>query len=242
MLYSYVTISLATYLTALLPHQASRVPYQPIRAPSASRRSTHQRKRSYLLTRIDEINRSLAAQVSSNQSSDLQIPSDAAFADDPLTRKSSQGPILFLFGGLVSWKAGKQDTVTTSSTEAELLAFSHIAKQAIVTKRLFDQLDLQLDQLPIIEYGNEQTIRLILLDAPRIKTAIKHIDVHNCWARQAYQGGSSEVQFTPTAQMVADGLIKALSARKFQTFNRQLGLTDIRSLIELQDKSDLEDN
>ncbi|KAG6999951.1 Copia protein [Fusarium oxysporum f. sp. conglutinans] len=193
-------------------------------------------------TRVDEINRSLAAQVSSNQSSDLQIASDAAFADDPLTRKSSQGSILSLFGGLVSWKSGKQDTVTTSSTEAELLAFTHIAKQAIATKRLFDQLDLQLDQLPIIEYGNEQTIRLILLDAPRIKTAIKHIDVHNCWARQAYQGGSSDVQFTPTAQMVADGLTKALSARKFQTFNRQLGLTDIRSLIELQDKSDVEDN
>jgi hypothetical protein len=42
--------------------------------------------------------------------------------------------------------------------------------------------------------------------------------------------------------MVADGLTKALSARKFQTSNRQLGLTDIRSRIELQDKSDLEDN
>jgi hypothetical protein len=97
-------------------------------------------------TRVDEINRSLAAQVSSNQSSDLQIASDAAFADDPLTRKSSQGSILSLFGGLVSWKAGKQDTVTTSLTEAELLAFTHIVKQAIATKRLFDQLDLQLDQ------------------------------------------------------------------------------------------------
>jgi len=57
-----------------------------------------------------------------------------------------------------------------------------------------------------------------------IKTALKHIDVHNCWARQAYQEGSFEVNYTPTAQMLAVGLTKALPAQKFETFVRQLGL------------------
>lgn len=97
-------------------------------------------------------------------------------------------------------------------------------------------------QLPIIECDNQQTIRLINLNIPRIETALKHIDVHNCWARQAYQEGSFEVQYTPTAQMLADGLTKALRAQEFETFVRQLGLIDIRSLIALQDESDLEDN
>ncbi|KAJ3454408.1 hypothetical protein MRS44_018302 [Fusarium solani] len=79
----------------------------------------------------------LAAQVSQGSSPDLQIASDAAFADDPMTRKSSQGSIIILFGGPVSWKAGKQDTVTTSSTEAKLLAFTHTAKEAMAPQRLF---------------------------------------------------------------------------------------------------------
>ncbi|CCE31040.1 uncharacterized protein CPUR_04891 [Claviceps purpurea 20.1] len=38
--------------------------------------------------------------------------------------KSSQGYAIKLFNGLIAWRASKQDTVTTSTTEAELLALS----------------------------------------------------------------------------------------------------------------------
>ena len=63
--------------------------------------------------------------------------SDASFADNTVDRKSSQGYIMTLFGGPIAWRANKQDTVTTSSTEAELLApiadgeGSNISQQAI---------------------------------------------------------------------------------------------------------------
>src|SRR6266480_2909716 len=53
--------------------------------------------------------------------------SDVLFADNSVNRKSSQGYIITLFGGPISWRANKQDTVTTSSTEAELLALSQTA-------------------------------------------------------------------------------------------------------------------
>jgi hypothetical protein len=55
------------------------------------------------------------------------IASDAAFADH-LDRKSSEGYLVKLFGAAVDWRAGKQRTVTTSTTEAELLAISEAAK------------------------------------------------------------------------------------------------------------------
>ena len=170
--------------------------------------------------------------------SQLRIATDAAFADDPETRKSSQGSITCLFGGPISWKAGKQGTVTTSSTEAELLAFTHMAKEAIATKRLFQQLGLKLDQEVTIECDNQQTIRLITLDIPRIKTALKHIDVHNEWARQAYRSNSFKVKYTPTAQMIADGLTKPLPTQKFSSFVRQLGLTDVRPIIKALEDSE----
>ena len=54
----------------------------------------------------------------------LIYASDASFADNTLDRKSSQGYIFLLFGGPIAWKANKQDTITTLSTEAELLALS----------------------------------------------------------------------------------------------------------------------
>jgi hypothetical protein len=174
----------------------------------------------------------------SSDSSHFQIASDAAFADDQSTRKSSQGSILCLFGGPISWKAGKQDTVTTSSTEAELLAFSHTAKEAIATLRLFVQLDLQLDRIPTIECDNLQTIRLITSEIPRIKTALKHVDIHSCWARQTYLEGKFKVKYTPTAEMLADGLTKALPGQKFEAFVKQLGLIDIKGLLRTEEEPD----
>lgn len=186
-------------------------------------------------------NPSLAIKIEQSLIPDLKIASDAAFADDLKTRKSSQGSIFCLFGGPVSWKAGKQDTVTTSSTEAELLAFTHTAKEAIATERLFKQLDLRLDDPLVIECDNQQTIRLVTLETPRLKTALRHVDIHSCWARQAYLNGLFEVKYTPTAEMLADGLTKSLPGQKFEHFVRQLGLVDVKPLIESAAESDTEE-
>ena len=60
----------------------------------------------------------------------FECSSDAAFADNP-DRKSSFGYLFKLFGGPIAWKATKQATVTTSSTEAELLAISTASKEVL---------------------------------------------------------------------------------------------------------------
>lgn len=58
----------------------------------------------------------------------LSCSTDASFADDIETRKSSQGFIFKLFGGPVLWKSSRQATVTTSTTEAELLALNNATR------------------------------------------------------------------------------------------------------------------
>ena len=66
--------------------------------------------------------------------------SDAAYGD--LTgRKSSEGYLCKLFGAAIDWRASKQHTVTTSTTEAELLAISEAGKSILWWKRLFDTLE-----------------------------------------------------------------------------------------------------
>ncbi len=72
-----------------------------------------------------------------HQGSEMEIFIDASFADDSIDRKSSQGYIITLYGTPIAWKVLKQLTVTTSSTEAELLAFTEASKKAIATIRLF---------------------------------------------------------------------------------------------------------
>ena len=49
-----------------------------------------------------------------------------------------------LFGGAIVWKATRQATVTTSTTEAELLALEQVSKEAMALKRLFKELTLSL--------------------------------------------------------------------------------------------------
>jgi hypothetical protein len=78
-------------------------------------------------------------------SDDLVVSSDASFADNSIDRKSSQAYAMKLFGGLIGRRANKQDTVTTSTTEAELLALSQTAKEALFVSRLIQELSVQLD-------------------------------------------------------------------------------------------------
>ena len=82
--------------------------------------------------------------------------SDASFGDNVVDRKSSQGYIITLFGGPIAWRANKQDTVTTSSTKAELLALSQTAKEAIYTRRLLEAMKLSFreDERLSIKYDN----------------------------------------------------------------------------------------
>ncbi|QUC22530.1 uncharacterized protein UV8b_06771 [Ustilaginoidea virens] len=117
---------------------------------------------------------------------ELLISSDATFADDKKTRKSTQSSFFSLFGGPIGWEATKQHTITISSTEAELLALSSTAKTTISVTRLMEQLGLKLDHKVTIECDNLQAIRLVTTTMPRINTALKHVDIHNSWLRQAY--------------------------------------------------------
>ena len=63
--------------------------------------------------------------------------SDASYADEPDTRRSSQG-YAFKFGGLmIDWKATVQRTITKSTTESELLSLSLAASQMEEWMRFF---------------------------------------------------------------------------------------------------------
>jgi hypothetical protein len=92
----------------------------------------------------------------------FRVASDASFADNTLDRKSSQAYAMKLFGGLIGWRANKQDTVTTSTTEAELLALSQAAREALFVNRLVKELGVRLDESHLkIECDNQQTIRIV---------------------------------------------------------------------------------
>jgi Reverse transcriptase (RNA-dependent DNA polymerase) len=160
--------------------------------------------------------------------------SDAAYSDDLATRRSTEGFLFHLFGGPIDWKSTKQRTVTTSSTEAELLALTHAAKDLYWWRRLFRNLTLHFEHDFTIQCDNQQTIRLMETGAPKLVTKLKHVDIHQHWLRQEVQENRLSIEWLPTSEMPADGLTKALPRQKHNDFIRQLRLVDISTLLSIQ--------
>ncbi|KAE9572511.1 hypothetical protein CGMCC3_g11506 [Colletotrichum fructicola] len=178
----------------------------------------------------------------------LEVASDASFADNTLDRKSSQAFAMKLFGGIVAWKANKQTTVTTSTTEAELLSLSQAAREALFASRLIGALQVQLptESMPEAQFAtptrtqptiqiqcdNQQTVRLVNAELVQLQTRLRHVDIHNHWLRQEIAEHRVSVAYTPSAQLMADGLTKALALPQFKIFCQQLRLSDQRALLK----------
>lgn len=159
--------------------------------------------------------------------------SDASFADNTLDRRSSQGYAMKLFGNTIAWRANKQDTVTTSTTEAELLSLSQAAKEALFTGRLVKELSIRLENKPLqLLCDNIQTIRLIVKESLTLPTKLRHVDIYNHWLRQAVDKKQLTVDYVPSKLQIADGLTKALQGGDFERFRRQIGLESIKGQLQ----------
>jgi hypothetical protein len=172
-------------------------------------------------------------QFGGQQEDTFTVASDASFADNSLDRKSSQAYAMKLFGSLIGWRANKQDTVTTSTTEAELLALSQAAKEGQYISRLLRELAVRLEDHRIeIQCDNTQTIRLVNEEITRLQTKLRHVDIHNHWLRQEVFQKRIRVVHTKSRDMIADGLTKALPNEDFVRFRDHMGLVDIGERIK----------
>ena len=163
----------------------------------------------------------------SNTRKVFNASSDASYGNDPDTRRSTQGYVFTLFGGAIDWKASKQKTVTTSTTEAELLALSLTAKETLWWDRFFEAIGFKPGHQTTIECDNQQTIRILTSDDPRLTTKLRHIDIHHHWLRQEVQASKITIQWTPSAKTLADGFTKPLPIQNHRNFVELLGITNL---------------
>jgi hypothetical protein len=137
-----------------------------------------------------------------------------------------------LFGGLISWKASRQDIVITLTTEAELFGVECTTKETMAMIRLFKEIDLLIEELVTVYCDNTQVIRLVVSANERISTKLRYVDIQNMWLRQEYERGSFDIIYLSTIDMLVDGLTKNLTRQSFEYFRVLLNLQDIRSKIE----------
>jgi hypothetical protein len=153
---------------------------------------------------------------------------DADYAADKADRKSTLGYVFTLAGGAISWRSTKQRSVATSTTEAEYIAMSSAAKQALWIQQLLRDIGYgkYTGDNPFqskIRGDNESALSLI--KNPRIHERSKHIDVAYHHVRDLVAQGRIQINYTPTTQMLADGLTKPLAGAIFKLFVQGLGLS-----------------
>ena len=104
--------------------------------------------------------------------SSFEFARNTSFTDNSLDWKCSQGYMMKLFGGVVAWRANKQNTITTSSIKVELLVVSQMAKEAIYFSWLMKSLTLILLKVLTIKYDNQQTISILITKAMNSQTTL----------------------------------------------------------------------
>src|SRR5436190_3790703 len=93
--------------------------------------------------------------------------------------------------------------------------------------RLLKALTLQLNEPLIIECDNSQTLRLVKKESMKLSTKLRHVNIHNHWLCQEYAERRVLFDWTPTRDMITNGLTKALSPQQHEAFIKLIKLDDI---------------
>lgn len=127
-------------------------------------------------------------------------------------RKSTSGFIFALGSGAISWNSKKQSTTALSSSEAEYIAASAAACQAIWMRRLLKDLGQAQAHATPIYCDNKATIAMT--KNPVCHGRTKHIQLRHHFIREAVTEEQIVLKHCSTSEQVADGFTKALSYPK----------------------------
>ena len=140
---------------------------------------------------------------------DLRGMTDSDWA----TKHSISGFVFTYSSAAVSWGSKKQTSIALSSTEAEIMAASEGAKEAIYLSRFFDELGAPVSGPVEMAVDNQSAIAVSY--NPEHHARVKHIDRRHFYVREAVEEGLIRVPYVATADNMADLFTKPLPARIF---------------------------
>jgi hypothetical protein len=151
----------------------------------------------------------------------LEAFSDADWASQE-HRHSISGYVFTIDGGAVSWSSKKQGIVALSTTEAEYIAATHAAKEALWLRMFLAEIARPLTRPITIHLDNVSAISITKNDEYHPRT--KHIDIRYHFLRHSVQQGLIHVDYVATDDMAADAFTKALPRHKVLHLNTLIGL------------------
>src|SRR6266436_917544 len=154
---------------------------------------------------------------------------DSDYAMDPDTRRSVSGAVFLFAGGPISWRSKLQTSVSQSSTEAEYVASTEAAKEAIWLRRLMNDLKQDISHPTPLFIDNRGA--QLLAKNPVNHSNTKHIDVRHHFIRECVANGSIVLRSIASADNIADVCTKPLGKVKFSLLRSMMGIVRLDDRI-----------
>ena len=149
---------------------------------------------------------------------------DASFADDLSDRKSTYGYAVYLNNHLVHWTSRKQSIVALSTTQAEYIAMSEVAREVLWLNQLIQQLKFKIASPPIIYGDNIITINEINKKQTSEKAG-KHISIRYHHIKDEVLQKTMRICWIESEKNIADLFTKRFGRQRFEQL-RQLCFRD----------------
>lgn len=148
--------------------------------------------------------------------------SDSDWAGSIEDRRSTSGSCFILGSAAVSWSSKKQATVALSSTEAEYVAATAAACQAIWLRRVLSDLGESQKEATNILCDNKSAV--MLAKNPVHHSRTKHIEIKHHFIRELISKEEIRLEHCSTNEQVADVMTKSLARKKHEEFFSRLGV------------------
>ncbi|KAL1225054.1 Retrovirus-related Pol polyprotein from transposon TNT 1-94 [Cardamine amara subsp. amara] len=174
---------------------------------------------------------SMTSRYQSDPGSDELVVSgftDASFQTDKDDFRSQSGYVFCLNGGAISWKSSKQSTVADSTTEAEYIAASEAAKEAVWIKKFMYELGVIPSISEPVALYCDNNGAIAQAKEPRSHQKSKHIERRYHLIRDIIDRGDMKISRVPTDENVADPLTKPLPRPKHESHAAAIGIREIK--------------
>jgi hypothetical protein len=165
----------------------------------------------------------LAITYDGNQSNLITGYSDADWAGDVETRRSTSGYVFLMCGAPISFKTKLQTGVALSTAEAELAALVEAVREAIWLRFLAVELMLPHSDRPITMFEDNQAA-LLIAENHRFSERVKHVAIKYFFLRHPSTREAVTYEYCPTTDMAADIMTKPLARIIFARMIKLLGL------------------